>query len=179
MLVTDEMVKTIKESKTKGQTHVFKDFYNEIPSWQEFIDYIGEASHQESMFPNPLPDYDLKLDGKVFGNVLIKQSFYFYLGTHRHIGNSEKIVLNFQEKVNEYFDLASLYINFSTKIDNVPAHSDPLDNFYWQCHGSVEWKANDKTYLIKPGDLVYIPARTFHAVNFSTPRAAIGFSADL
>ena len=75
--------------------------------------------------------------------------------------------------------LSSFYINFSSNINNIPSHKDALDNFYWQCQGSVEWKANGNTYVIEPGDLVFIPAKTHHAVNFSGPRAAIGFSVDL
>ncbi len=179
MLVTEEIVNNILISKKNGITHVFKNFNSNVPSWDNFIKYIQESSFIPSSYSDPLPDYDLNLGGKVVGNILIKQDLYFYMAAHRHIEDSIKIEQDFKSFLDYKFQLANIYVNLSSKIDNIPPHSDPLDNFYWQCQGSVEWVANDKTYLVEPGDLVYIPAKTSHAVNFSVPRAAMGFSVAL
>jgi mannose-6-phosphate isomerase-like protein (cupin superfamily) len=178
MFVTKEIIDTILENKQKGTTCVIKNFCTEVPSWNDFIQYIEESSYEASSFADPLPEYDLNLGGKVVGNILIKQDLYLYIGSHRHIGNSEAIVQEFQA-FKPMFGMANLYVNLSSKISNIPPHSDPLDNFYWQCQGTVEWVANGSTYIVESGDLVYIPAKTSHAVNFSVPRAAIGFSVDL
>lgn len=175
MFVTKEIVDTILENKEKGTTCVIKNFCTEVPSWDDFIQYIEESSHQPSSFPDPLPDYDLNLGGKVVGNILIKQDLYLYIGLHRHIGNSERIVQEFQD-FNLMFGISNIYVNLSSKISDIPPHSDFHHNFYWQCQGTVEWVANGNTYIIEPGDLVYIPAKTSHAVNFSVPRAAVGFN---
>lgn len=178
MFVTKNIVDEIVKNKQNGTTCVIKNFCNEVPSWEDFVQYLEEATHQPSSFPDPLPQYDLDLGGKVVGNVLIKQDFYLYIAPHRYLGACEKIIEEFSH-IHPSFGMGNLYINLSSSIDNVPSHTDPLDNFYWQCQGSVEWKANDKTYIINPGDLVFIPAKTYHAVNFSGARAAIGFSVDL
>lgn len=178
MFWTKDIINKISESKKNSTVCVIKNFCNEVPSWEDFIQYLEEATHQPSSFPEPLPQYDLDLGGKVVGNVLIKQDFYLYIATHRHIGNSLKILKEFS-LINSLFSITTIYINLSSNIDNVQSHTDGLDNFYWQCQGSVEWKANGNTYVIEPGDLVFIPAKTHHAVNFSGPRAAIGFSVDL
>lgn len=178
MLVTKDILDLILENKKSGTTLLIKDFYKDVPSWDDFIKYIHDASHEEGSFPNPLPKYDLDLGGKAIGSVLIKQNFYFYVSASKGIGNSDKIFREFALFYPD-FSLINLYINLSNKIDNVPNHRDNRDNFYWQCQGSVEWKANGNTYLVEPGDLVYIPANTYHAVNFFGPRSAVGFSCDI
>lgn len=175
MPVTSDVAETIFKNKKENTTCLIKNFYKDVPSWEEFIQYIQEASHERSKFSEPLPEYDLALNGKVAGNVLIKQNFYFYVGVHKEIGVSDKIIRDFAlSKIN--LALANLYVNLSNRIDNVKEHQDPLDNFYWQCHGSVEWSANGNKYLVEPGDLVFIPSQTKHSVNFLGPRAAIGFA---
>ena len=178
MIVTEDIFNTILENKANGTTYIFKNFCNDVPSWDEFVEYIYEASEQTSQFDDPLPQYDLDLGGKVVGNILLKQDLYLYVGLHRYIGKSEQIVNEFRT-FKPMFGLANLYVNLSSKISNIPPHVDPMDNFYWQCQGSVEWLANGNTYNVEQGDLVYIPAKTSHAVNFNGPRAAIGFSVDL
>jgi mannose-6-phosphate isomerase-like protein (cupin superfamily) len=178
MFVTKDIVETILKNKQDGTTCVIKNFCNEVPSWEDFIQYLEESTHQPSSFPDPLPQYDLNLGGKVVGNTLIKQNFYMYIAPHRHIGNSLKILKEFS-LINPLFSITTIYINLSSTIDNIPSHTDGLDNFYWQCQGSVEWEANGNTHTVEPGDLVFIPAKTSHAVNFSGIRAAIGFSVDL
>lgn len=178
MFLTKDMLETIIENKKNGTTCVIKNFCADVPSWEDFVQYIEKASNELSSFPDPLPQYDLNLGGKVFGEILIKQNLYLYINPIGPLGNSEKIIQSFHKLgVNLFF--TTVYVNFSSKIDSIPPHTDAADNFYWQCQGSVEWDANGKAYLIEPGDLVYIPAKTFHAVNFSVPRGALGFNATL
>ena len=178
MFLTKDIVELILENKKNGTTLLIKKLYEDVPSWDDFIQYVHDASNEESSFPSPLGEYDLNLDAKVVGNVMVKQNFYLYIPTHRSIGSSDKIAREFALTYAD-FSLINLYINLSNKIDNVPDHMDNRDNFYWQCQGSVEWKANGNTYLVEPGDFVYIPAKTYHAVNFFGPRAAVGFSCDI
>jgi len=179
VLVTEEIISNIFVNKKNSTTCVFKNFNNNVPSWDDFIKYIQDSSFESSSYSDPLPDYDLNLGGKVVGNILIKQDLYFYMAAHRHIKDSIKIEQDFKSFLDYRFSIANIYVNLSSKIDNIPSHCDAQDNFYWQCQGSVEWVANDKTYLVEPGDLVYIPAKTSHAVNFFVPRAAVGFSVTL
>ena len=178
MLLTKDLIDLILENKKNGTSLLIKNFYEDVPSWDDFIQYIQEASDEPSVFSNPLPQYDLNLDAKVVGNVMVKQNFYLYIPAHRSIKNSEDIANQFRA-MDPNFSIINLYINLSNKIDNVPVHSDNRENFYWQCQGSVEWKANGNTFIVEPGDLVYIPAKTNHAVNFFGPRAAVGFSCDI
>lgn len=175
MFLTKDILDTIIKNKLSGTTCLIKNFCSEVPQWEDFVDYIEKASNELSSFPDPLPEYDLNLGGKVFGDILIKQNLYLYINSIGPLGNSEEIIKSFR-KLGVDLCFANVYVNFSSKIKNIPPHIDANDNFYWQCQGSVEWGANGKTYLVEPGDLVYIPAKTLHAVNFFAPRGALGFS---
>jgi mannose-6-phosphate isomerase-like protein (cupin superfamily) len=174
------MLSSLIEHKKASEIVVLKGFCTDTPSWQEFIDYIDESSKIEnSNLPSEPNDYDLSLNAAIKGNVMIKQSFYFYLTSHGHMGKTEEIAGSLVKNLQAPGGLSSFYVNFSSNINNIPSHKDALDNFYWQCIGSTEWMCQDKVYSVDPGDLVYIPANSYHAVNFSMPRAAIGFACDL
>ena len=179
-MINKDILDSIIEHKRISQILVLKDFCTEVPSWQEFIDYIDESSKvTDSRMPDEPSEYDLSLGAVIKGNIMIKQSFYFYLASHRHVGKTEEISNSLVKDLEAPGGLSSLYINFSSNINNIPSHKDALDNFYWQCIGSTEWLCEDRVYVVNPGDLVYIPANTHHAVNFSMPRAAIGFASVL
>lgn len=179
-MITQDMINSLIEHKKASEIVVLKGFCTDTPSWQEFIDYIDESSKVEnSNLPSEPSEYDLSLDAVIKGNVMIKQSFYFYLTSHGYMGKTEEIAKLLTKTFKAPGGLSSFYINLSSNIKNIPSHKDSLDNFYWQCIGSTEWMCQDKVYSVDPGDLVYIPANSYHAVNFSMPRAAIGFSWDL
>ena len=179
-MINQETLKSLIEHKKASEIFVIKDFCKDTPSWQEFIDYIDESSRvTDSQMPDKPGEYDLSLDAVIKGNIMIKQSFYFYLVQHRHLGKTEEISNSLVRDLQAPGGLSSLYINFSSNINNIPSHKDALDNFYWQCMGSTEWMCQDKVYSVEPGDMVYIPANSYHAVNFSMPRAAIGFACEL
>lgn len=179
-MINKDMLDSMVEHKRISQILVLKDFCTEVPSWQEFIDYMDESSKvTESQMPDEPNEYDLSLGAVIKGNVMSKQVFYFYITSHRHIGKTEDISRSLVQDLEAPGGLSALYINFSSNISNILNHKDALDNFYWQCIGSTEWLCNGIEYTVNPGDLVYIPANTYHAVNFSMPRAAIGFSSEL
>lgn len=179
-MITQDMINSLIEHKKASEIVVLKGFCTDTPSWQEFIDYIDESSKVEnSNMPDKPGEYDLSLGAVIKGNIMIKQAFYFYLVQHRHMGKTDEIADSLTKNLQTRGGLSSFYINFSSNIKNIPSHKDALDNFYWQCIGSTEWMCQDKVYSVDPGDLVYIPANSYHAVNFSMPRAAIGFSCNL
>lgn len=173
------MIEEFIECKRNGTTKVFKGFYNNVLTWDEFTNIVYSESKEEPQIKE-LGDYDKSLGGKIHGNMIVKQDLYLYI-----------LPTILPDKCAEFIDkfksygmalgLSNYYINLSNNINNIPSHNDPLDNFYWQCQGSVEWIANGgQTYIVEPGDLVYIPAKTNHGVNFlNNPRGAVGFSADL
>lgn len=173
------MIEEFFECKKNGTTKVFKGFHNNVLTWDEFANIIYSESKEEPQVKE-LGDYDKSLGGKIHGNMIVKQDLYLYVLPTMVPDKCAEVIDEFRS-YGIALGLSNYYINLSNNINNIPSHNDPLDNFYWQCQGSVEWVANgNQTYLVEPGDLVYIPAKTNHGVNFlSGPRGAVGFAADL
>lgn len=180
-MITPEILETIKQHKKDSQIAVIKDFCKDTPSWQEFIDYIDKSSNVENpVLPKEPNEYEKSLGAVIVNNIKIQQNFYFYIAQSGYLGkSSQEIEQAFSDVFKAPGGISSVYVNLSTNISNVPQHFDAHDNFYWQCIGSTVWNCNDQSYTVNPGDLVYIPSKTYHGVDFSMPRAAIGFSWNL
>lgn len=174
------MIETIKQHKKDSKIAVLKDFCKNTPSWSDFIDHIDRASNvKNKQIPTP-NDYDTTLNAVVVGDIMVKQNFYFYSAPDAFLGDSAmQIAREFSDIFKAPGGISSVYINLSSNLSNIPQHFDAHDNFYWQCIGSTTWHCNDQTYVVNPGDMVYIPSKTYHGVDFSMPRAAIGFSWNL
>ena len=176
-MITPEILETIKQHKQDSTIAVIKDFCKDTPSWSDFIDHIDKASNIENNHVPAPNDYDKKLGTVVVGDIMIKQNFYYYVSLPSHMNkSSEQIDQGFSDAFKVPGGISSLYINLSSNLSNIPQHFDAHDNFYWQCIGSTTWHCKDKSYTVNPGDMVYIPSNTYHGVDFSMPRAAIGFS---
>jgi mannose-6-phosphate isomerase-like protein (cupin superfamily) len=173
------MLKELLESKKAKQIKVFKKFNEKVLTWEEIVNLLYLASNQKPTL-DEVVENDKALDGKIHGNILIKQDLYLYAIATEAPDKCLRIMHEFAYNGID-LGIANYYVNLSGKIDNIPLHPDRLDNFYWQCQGSVEWVGESgKTYIVEPGDLVYAPAGTKHGVNFlSNARAAVGFSGDL
>ena len=179
-MITPEILETIKQHKQDSKIAVFKDFCKDTPSWSDFIDHIDRSSNVENKVVHIPSDYDKSLNAMVVGNIMIKQNFYYYISLPTHMNESSKqIEQGFSDAFKAPGGITSLYVNLSSKVSNIPQHFDAHDNFYWQCIGSTTWHWKDEIYTVNPGDMVYIPSKTYHGVDFSMPRAAIGFSWNL
>ena len=67
--------------------------------------------------------------------------------------------------------------DFTPEMMQPTIHSDPVDGIFIQCVGKTEWRAYyedfEQAWLVKPGDLLYIPKNVVHSVKTLEPRAAI------
>lgn len=173
------MLKELLEYKKDGKIKVFKKFNDQVLTWEEIVNLLYSASTERSSFKK-VNEYDKSLGGKIHGNILIKQDLYLYVAARLTPDKCFKVIHQFLYK-NIELGISNYYVNLSGNIDNIPLHTDKLDNFYWQCQGSVEWIDEfGQTYSVEPGDIVYIPAGVKHGVNFlSNARAAVGFAGDL
>ena len=112
-MINKDILDSIIEHKRISQILVLKDFCTEVPSWQEFIDYIDESSKvTDSKMPDEPSEYDLSLGAVIKGNIMIKQSFYFYLASHRHVGKTEEISNSLVRDLQAPGGLSTFYINF-------------------------------------------------------------------
>ena len=184
--------KDIINSKKNNKILLIKNFCNEVSSWGNFINIIDNNSDTPDkikIFNKMLWENDNEVDKlptkneMLSGNILIKECFYM----HIDIVNKTNIYLNSVEEIENGFNrefginggLTNSYLNLTKNISNTELHKDETDNFYWQNIGSVEWITKNESFIVNPGDLVFIPSGVHHGVNLFEPRASLGFIWDL
>lgn len=186
-MISDDLVKTILEHKKNKKSLLIKNLHKDVPTWQDFFDHLEDNTKRG------LPNYrdestfnenEIKANSAIVGAALIKNIFYIYLQPRHGKKNFHKSISEIESGFNSKFNSLGIksggytnsYINLSSSVPDIEPHPDSQDNFYWQCIGNVEWVHEGGTFLVEPGDMVYIPAKSMHGVKFSMPRAAVGFS---
>lgn len=173
MMITNDTIKLIIDHKKNRKVLILKNFNKDVPSWDEFINYLNDSSNMPASNHDDLGDY-------VKGNVMTKEHFYYYMFSHGYLGKTSKDI---EDSMREIFKtsggMSGVFVTFSSNIIDVRPHRDPDDNFYWQCIGSTEWVFDNESHTVEPGDVVFVPGYAEHSVNFSMPRAAISFWWDL
>ena len=136
----------IKLDKTKVK-HI-KGYNKDVISWTEILENFNESIHNQE---------------------LIKfKDFGFYV-SHRadRIKKLKPILKDLK------CDNAHLYFSVISKAKTFGAHKDGEDVYFWQCQGKTKWVIKKKEYILKPGDLIFVPKGTIHNVTSLTPRAGI------
>lgn len=72
--------------------------------------------------------------------------------------------------------VAHLYISLITGDQGFGKHNDTDDVYFWQVQGKTAWIVCDQKYILEPGDLIKVPALTYHHVISLTPRIGISMS---
>lgn len=163
-----------------------KNFIDEFLSWNDFISIINYQYHNSEA--NPSPD-------KVINKALNKPTkISKYTEFHYHlleltstVNPTLKIESDFPQ-IKEFMD----YIRESIKtratlkaLVNIVGnefsgntHHDPYHVFSVQHVGTVEYNIfdsedNQTTYTLEPGDLIFMPSGTVHAISAPTSRGTL------
>jgi hypothetical protein len=182
----------IKIARETNSVAYFKNIFTETPGWQEFIDHLNYEYWNSSIpaqIANP-GQPEIHHNG-----VCVRQNFYLNVRRPGYdlesLGSSMNICSLVKEAINS-LDGAPLtaFINFVKQpVENLNIHYDSKDMAYWQCIGSVEWRVYGKStnenkeanaekyesYILNPGDFLFVPELTYHAIQVNEPRAAISF----
>lgn len=85
-----------------------------------------------------------------------------------------------EQKEKENYDVnCSIYSSFYPSSLSHGIHRDASDIYHWQHLGYTEWTIYDKethTYILKPGDCLYIPTGMYHDAVPLTARVGTSFS---
>jgi hypothetical protein len=198
----NELIEKINQSKKNNEVLVIKNFNNEIPTWNNFINNINYKFHNfenDSVLPN---NFFLKNKGfqteiiqyntldlvtnysiKVKENEISKNYF-------PEINNIIELIKKIKLKNNEFYCKA--ITNFIGNDQEYYIHCDQTDVINLHCIGKVEWRIyknyvekydypvtkSDIEYFsifLEPGDFVFMPSKTFHQVVVTEPRASLLF----
>lgn len=147
--------KELKEFYLFFQNQRYQITVDEIQNLKKRINSISTKS---------LPDY-----GIVLHNIFNIEEVEFILN---EIKNNNP----------NYSYSAHAYVSLSKESKTFGKHKDGSDVWYWQCIGSTQWKIfefNETiSYILEPGDIIYVPRGIFHDVIPLSPRVGISFGLD-
>lgn len=140
-----------------------KKFLTEVPNWEQII-YNIDLNVQNKQLIKSLPNY-----GIVIHEISDIKEVDFILSEIKN--NNPNNIYS-----------AHMYISLSKESKTFGKHKDKSDVWYWQCIGSTEWKIfqshETMSYILKPGDIIYVPKETFHDVIPLSSRVGISFGLD-
>jgi mannose-6-phosphate isomerase-like protein (cupin superfamily) len=186
------MKELLAEAKKQDKIVFIENVFKETPGWDVFYDIFKIASERRTA-EHPSPStltidnsegYTDKFDSIVLtlenlhpGKKIAVFSIIHFMNSH------DNSVPEAAEAFYKDFIEANphkLPPGFDYSLFQPTVHSDPVDGFYIQCEGQTTWRAfyKDKTesYLVNPGDLLYIPKGIDHSVESMNVRAAISVS---
>jgi ribosomal protein L16 Arg81 hydroxylase len=68
-------------------------------------------------------------------------------------------------------------MNLASSTGTFGNHVDTMEVIYWQCQGQTLWIIDQREqHILKPGDLITVPAGTYHNVIPLTPRLGISMA---
>jgi hypothetical protein len=184
--------KDILDAKQSKDIVLFKNLYPVVPIWDEFILNLNhEFNSQKTIdiddqrFHNNVLIYN-KLDPISFKKIdLTKNSSSNIFKKSYHVFN---IMDNF---INNISCVKSI-INFVGNESKYYIHADHHDVISWHCIGQVEWRIYKtleqehppptetsepyESYILSPGDVLFVPGGIVHQVVVTEPRASVLFN---
>lgn len=135
-----------------------KEAFTKTPSWQDFINQLDYS------FVNKL-----LLKGNSDFGIVIEDS-----DTVTQVRNLEARIIRNNP---EYFlTHTQIYMSLSSKSTTFGKHNDTTDVWFWQCIGQTKWTVWDPdpiTYILSPGDIIYVPVGIYHDPQPVTPRVGM------
>lgn len=127
-----------------------KNFNKKTPSWEVILNNFND-SH--------------------VNNELIKHSNFGFFVSH-NAKNIPEV-----KKVLKILKLKEAHLYFNICISNTfGRHKDSMDVYFWQIQGSTKWEFDSLSYILNPGDLIYVKKEIYHNVIPLGPRAGISMS---
>lgn len=177
----DFICNEIKKSKSLKKGFLYKNFFNDLPKWNDFINCIFEETQKDATFASFNPD----AQEVPYGNVLIIDGYYF-----------APQISDWKKYFPQVTDMISLMISKNMNIAFagpkatlgprlVTEHQDVWDGLAVQCEGSTTWilrckeMSYEEIFYLEPGDILYFPQECTHEVISDVPRANLIFNLPL
>lgn len=164
----------IRKSYTENKAVVFNSVFPNDYTWETFINHIDASI----IVPPASPKQGCR---EVIGSVNFWQSLTMTIENMSDLSfpelNDKAMFIQSMHGGHNSGQFAA--ISFTTHEPTTGKHSDPVDVFYWQCVGDVKWTLSyenkEESFVLNPGDVIYVPTGIIHEVKSLTPRASISF----
>ena len=129
-------------------------------TWDESFDYLTEVMNEDS-------------------HVRLEKYFTIITHTaHHHLDKVKNFCAEIEKIENRSGDNidAHMYTGLTSMSESIGEHHDVCEVIFWQCIGRTEWTINrNDTYVMSPGDCIYIPKGMMHEVKSLSPRMGVSF----
>ena len=186
-ITKEELAAGIKAADDGLEVFHFKNAVAENPSWDEFFEHLDYETNNQGQIKAMTGDPKTE---RVVNGLILKNLFYMAA-----VLNKQEIFKSLQEF--KEFTSSALgtpvepVTSFVSLIsgDESDAHHDCRKTLFWQCQGQTTFdhlvsSDRDKvgrpdnvkgSYVLSPGDLIYLGWEVPHNVFVTGPRAAITF----
>jgi hypothetical protein len=186
-ITKEELAEGVRKADSSAEVFHFKNAVSENPSWDEFFEHLDYETNNQGRIKATTGDPKSE---RVINGLILKNLFYMAA-----VLNKQEIFKNLQE----FKDFTSSALNtqvapvtsFVSLIsgDTSDPHHDCRKTLFWQCQGITTFdhlasSDRDKvgrgenvkgTYVLSPGDLIYLGWEVPHNVFVTGSRAAITF----
>ena len=150
---------------------VFRGFDINVPGWDFFIQHANNAMNKGGNHLRIFNDYYFVVE--VFDNE-INETIHGYGDFYNKINSNHRDGIQTRPV---------FLISYFNSIGNLGRHKDAFDQIFWNCIGNTTWEFDNpdgttETYVLGPGDIMVIPANTYHNVLSVNPRAGMTFSSN-
>ena len=189
---TEEIKKSFVKAKQFNEVVFLQNAFPVTPFWDEFIYNLNYRYNSEKTidmhderFHNDVLIYN-KLDPISFtkSNLVKNYSYNIFKKTYS--------VFDFIDKIIPNISCVKSIINFVGNESKYYIHADHHDVISWHCIGKVEWRIfktlkqdnpppteSDEpyeSYILNPGDILFVPGGLVHQVVVTEPRASVLFN---
>lgn len=192
-LSASEIFQRIEESEAAGKKAVlFKNLTNEVPTWHDFMAHLDAVSKRK-VDPNRAKGLNKKKEFTTGG--IIRKGEYYSMSQIEHQDREDffSALQPIEDMFDEHFRkqgivrsyMSDAFLSLITDDDYATPHSDKYThNFFVCCEGKVKWNLYEElhhdaepveTYLLEPGDAIFVRGTSIHEVTVPEPRASVVF----
>lgn len=169
----------ILQAKENHRAYFYKGYWNNVPSWKEFLTCIFEEIQSDIVLQTQGGSSQAE---KPVGNVVIANDVYFSPQiTHMdYFSTMSTFLKDFRDTNGIGFGVSGPKVSVGPRV--VHAHSDQWDAFTLQCQGTTIWTISypkdgyTEDFYMEPGDFLFFPKETMHELYCKEPRAGIVFN---
>lgn len=158
-----------------------------VPRWSDFIQNLN-ANYNSNVI---IDSSDKRFNNSVLiYNKLDPISFMSMKDNSINLIEKSSNIYNIINNIN--IDCMKTIINFVGNESKYYIHADSHDVISWHCIGSVEWRVYKtlkqenppptessephESYILNPGDILFVPSGIVHQIVVTEPRASILFN---
>lgn len=185
----------MEDPEVRGKKACFlPGLFNEedLPTWSEFINHLSDSVTREEDLARK---QGLQSFETMYGGTITKGRYYSMSAiTDDDTDKAQRFkgLMPLEEMLNEYHHhpkkyISDAFVSFITGDDYAYQHTDVYThNLFVNCQGQVRWNIYEalnsdeptETYLLNPGDVIFVRADVAHEVAVPTPRASVVFRID-